>query len=62
MKYVSQILQTVISWNSTIILDSKICCKAMSARCLACAKGQPIATFCEENANVMGCKGIYYSF
>ena len=38
---------------------NNMCCKAVSASCLACSAGQTIAEYCEdeENQEVDGCKG-----
>ena len=40
---------------------NKVCCKAVTASCLACSEGKTIAEYCEdeENQEVEGCKGIY---
>ena len=36
------------------------CCRALTAECLACSKGQSTVDFCaeESNKNVDGCEGI----
>ena len=45
-----------------IIFESTVrgCCRALTAECLACSKGQSVEQFCadEANKNVLGCEGI----
>ena len=40
-----------------MILD-QACCRALTAECLACTKGQSIEEFCRDDANkdVAGCE------
>ena len=45
------------------------CCKALTAECLSCTKGQSIEEFCRDDANkdVVGCqsnhvKWIHYNY
>ena len=37
------------------------CCRALTAECLACSKGQSVEQFCadEANKNVLGCEGRF---
>ena len=42
------------------VLDAdEICCRSMTASCMACSQKKTIAEYCdaEENKEVVGCKG-----
>jgi hypothetical protein len=38
------------------VSELKICCRAMTANCLACAAGLTIKEYCDENPTTAGCK------
>ena len=36
----------------------RVCCKAMSATCMACSKGVSVTEYCKSNPKVQGCDVI----
>ena len=42
-----------------IFPEPKVCCKAMTAQCLACFAGQSVEEYCQANPSTSGCPGIY---
>ena len=34
------------------------CCRARTAECLSCIKGQSISEYCRDNPGTVGCPGI----
>lgn len=38
--------------------ESRICCQALTASCMACAKGISIREFCSKNPGYMGCPSV----
>jgi len=47
---------TTTSTTTSTSTTQKICCRAMTASCMACSANQSVEKFCEENPNVVGCK------
>ena len=37
--------------------DDNICCRAMTADCLACTYGKSVAEYCAANIDTIGCEG-----
>ena len=34
-----------------------LCCRAMTADCLACASGMTVSEYCSHNSDTVGCEG-----
>ena len=43
----------------SFLADDEGCCKAMTAKCMACSVGKTVAELCKHHPQFDGCNGIF---